>query len=230
MSKPTAIVLACFALGACSKDLTREVPDAGMPDASVTPRPVVFINPAPTQFTQGVADSVMNVTSIGDATFLTTGLPASAAAIWPDVLTCLQQMVMPYNVDVVDEDPGDVEHIEIALSGDPEDLGYSGAAGVAPVSSDCTGQPRGVAFAFAGVYSDDVEASCNNLGWLLGHTVGIDSLLHCPDVNTFLTGCGPKSFTDNDSECGEYAPRQCLCGGATQNAHQRMLIFYGPRE
>jgi len=230
--KRTVILLACIALCACSKDLAKQVPDAGVPDARMLPATsIVFINTSPTQFTPGELadiDSVTNVTGIIDKTASTTGLLATG--IWPDAVTCLREMLTPYNVVVVEDDPGDVEHIEIAVSNAPADIGLDFAtAGITSATEDCTGLRRGVAFAFD-VYPSSMEATCHNLGWLLGHTVGIDSLHHCPDVTTFLDGCGAKSFTDRESECGEYEARECLCGGTTQNSHQKMLDFYGPSQ
>ncbi len=215
---------------ACGDDDDAAVVDAAPPDADQSESGhIVFVNPNPTAFTAGEApDSVANVSAIVNGPVMTTGVPANAAAVWPEVVGCLEEMLAPYNVRVVEEDPGDIDHIEIAVSDDPTDIGSSaGVAGLAELT--CEPLPRGIAFAFAGVFGDSTQSSCENLGWLVGHTVGLDNLFHCPDVNTFLNGCGPKSFTDNDSPCGEFEARDCACGGTTQNSHQRMLDFYGPR-
>jgi len=231
--KRTVMFLACLALGACSaEDLADQVPDAGVPDARLLPpASIVFVNTSPTQFIPGdPADSVTNTSGIVTETLTTTGVVGKTLGVWPEAVTCLREMLTPYNVVVVEEDPGNVDHIEIAVSNDPSDLGLSGTTGIAPATPDCAGLQRGVAFAFD-LYGGDMKATCNNLGWLLGHTVGIDTLYHCPDVTTFLGGCGTdKSFTDNESECGEFEARECQCGGTTQNSHQKMLDFYGPRE
>lgn len=221
------MLLLCAA--ACSDDGTAATPDAAPSDASqISIGRIVFVNPNPTAFTAGMgSDSVTNITGMvtGDPT--TTGLPASAAAIWPEVLTCFRAMVAPYDIVVVDEDPGAVDHIEIAISNAFSDIGGDSPYVTSLAPTTCDPLPRGLAFLFAGAFDDSVQDNCNALGWLLAHTVGLDTAFHCPDVTTFLTGCGAKTFTDSDVECGEFEVIPCRCGGATQNSHQRMLEVYG---
>jgi MYXO-CTERM domain-containing protein len=44
---------------------------------------------------------------------------------------------------------------------------------------------------------------------------------------TYLTGCGVKSFQDIDAPCGEYGPRDCECGGASQSSYQKLVAEFG---
>jgi hypothetical protein len=230
-SKPQFGLLCILALAvapACSSDLLEGLADAGPPDATPrTPASIVFVNTSPTQFTPGTGtDSVTNITGIVSNIVSTTGV--TSTEIWSEAVTCLRNMLTPYHVVVVEEDPGDVDHIEIAVSNEAEDIGLSGNITGQAVGT-CSALPRGIAFAFDS-FPNDAESTCHSLGWLLGHTVGIDTLYHCADVTTYLAGCGPKSFTDRESECGEYEARDCQCGGTTQNSHQKMLDFYGPSQ
>ena len=60
------------------------------------------------------------------------------------------------------------------------------------------------------------------------HAWGLDHSYKCEDPMTYLEGCGEKNFVDGDFPCGEYSPRACDCGNATQNTYQHILGMFGP--
>lgn len=85
-----------------------------------------------------------------------------------------------------------------------------------------------MAFAFANAYSEDAQAICTAAAQVAAATFGLDHEHYCPDVMTFLTGCGDKSFTDHEAPCGAFEERDCACGGSTQNSYRKLLELLGP--
>jgi hypothetical protein len=60
------------------------------------------------------------------------------------------------------------------------------------------------------------------------HTYGLDHEVFAPDPMTYLEGCLPKTFAATTEDCGEGPPRDCLCGGTTQNSFDALLAMVGP--
>jgi cysteine-rich repeat protein len=132
----------------------------------------------------------------------------------------------PFGVTIVDADPGAVPHLELAIAGDPADLGFGSVGGNSPFN--CSFVDNGIAFAFANIFGDNPRAICEQAAQVSGSLAGLDHEFSCPDVMTFLSGCGDKSFTDADAQCGEFQARACACGGSTQNSFQTLSGLYGP--
>jgi len=147
---------------------------------------------------------------------------------WQEVVTQARTIFAPFNIEVTDEDPGDVDHDEAVVCGDGSEIGILGAGGVAPFSPTCDIIPNGISFTFPVVLGNSPRLIAEVIGQEAAHVWGLDHELLCEDPMTYLSGCGDKSFQDIDAECGEFDPRPCACGDPTQNSYQHILAAFGP--
>ena len=183
---------------------------------------VLYINPCADDctFTQGVDDSVANSTSVFDQT-RTLSAFAHGEATFGAVEQCIRNVLAPFNIAVTLTDPSPTPHIELVIAGTSAQAGFpSGSSGVAPFN--CGFIPGAPIFAFANSIGDDVETLCQTAMFQLGAIAGLEPLYHCPDVMSYLVGCGTKSFTNHASQCGAFTPATCICGGTTRNAFEVM--------
>lgn len=158
-------------------------------------------------------DSTVGEFAFSDATF------ARAAG-------CLRGVFARYDVSITTTDPGAAPRRELMLAGRAQDVGQPmGVQGVAPF----TGVPidNAIAFAFATDIGDDPDALCWIAASQIGHLYGLDDAHYCPDVMSYLAGCGVKSFTDVDAPCGEFADRTCASGAPTQNGDATLRLVIG---
>lgn len=194
--------------------------------------------------TPGVESSINNRSSIIRSTI---DLPAYPFGNFDQVVDCVRETYARFNVQIVTEDPGNVPHWENIVAGRPQDAGFQdGVGGVSPFT--CGIIDNAITYTFAEVYGGNVDAICWTIAQETAHAWGLDHEFLCADPMTYLTGCGlSKSFQDVDAPCGEFpadgpdpgttvgdsvgeAPRDCQCGGATQNSVQRILDVFGPAE
>lgn len=148
---------------------------------------------------------------------------------WDQVMACMRGLYADFDVTVTDVDPGDTPHVEVIVSGSPEDIGQSrGVAGIAPMA--CEPIDNAIVYAFAEAHGDDPVSICETAGQESAHAFGLDHEMLCEDIMTYLWGCGRKSFVDQDAPCGEYQERSCACGGDTQNSYQYLMSILGPSE
>jgi hypothetical protein len=150
-------------------------------------------------------------------------------ADWDALVTCVQRALSPYHVTVTDQpDPGEV-YMEVSVGGTRRDLGFERPIqGIGARRSDCGPLERGVAFVFsAALGEDDVPTLCWVTVHELGHLMGLDHSLACDETMSYLSGCGEKSFTDQDLMCGEGEERPCPCG-QTQNSDAHLRAVLGP--
>jgi len=144
---------------------------------------------------------------------------------WGELVECVRDVFADFDVYVTEEDPGDLEHIEVVVGGSGEDIGHPEAGGIAP--GTCSVLENAVVFVFAGD-STDLDRLCWTAGQEAGHAYGLDHVTFCDDIMTYDFTCASKDFTDVDAYCGEYVSRPCRCGGDTQNSHQLLLERLGP--
>lgn len=148
---------------------------------------------------------------------------------WDEVMACMRGLYAAFDVVVTDVDPGNTPHVEVIVSGSPQDIGQSeGVAGIAPMA--CEPIDNAIVYAFAEAHGDDPVSICETAGQESAHAFGLDHELLCEDIMTYLWGCGRKSFVDVDAPCGEYQERGCACGGDTQNSYQYLMSVLGPSE
>lgn len=145
---------------------------------------------------------------------------------WTFVRDCVADLFAPFNVYVTDIEPTSGDYVEAVVGGSPGQAGMPrGVGGVAPFSCDLI--PNAVVYAFADVYGNDVQGICETVAQEVAHAFGLDHEFLCEDPMTYLGGCGAKSFQDTYAQCGEFEPRECSCGGTSQNSVQMMLERLG---
>lgn len=186
----------------------------------------IFVNRHGGTYTSGDDDSSTNTSSIPGGT-ATVPAYSEGDAAWSTFFACVKKEFSPFNVDVVDVDPGNAPHIEAVIGGQPGDVGMgSGVGGVSPMTNDCALIERSIVFIFSDVFGDPT-VECEVAAQEIGHSIGMDHEYLCEDPMTYLSGCGHKTFQNKDVSCGEDAPRACMCT-QTQNSVQFMLDRLGP--
>jgi len=179
------------------------------------------------EYVPGPDDSGANQSSLVSQASTLSGFSYGDAS-WDAVFGCVRDTFAPFAITVTDEDPGTVEHLEVAIGGTPQQLGLSmGVGNVSPIT--CEGDrvvDAGIGFAFAAVFGDVPLELCWNAAQVAGSLLGLDREILVGDVMTYLPGSLPKAFLDEEATCGESTPRTCQCGGAsTQNSYQHLLAL-----
>lgn len=151
-------------------------------------------------------------------------------ATYQEVIDCVRQVYLPYNVDIVTEEPAGPHH-EAILAGVPGDLGLNPqVGGIAPAA--CSPIDNAISFSFAN-NGQDVLTMCWTVAQESAHAFGLpDHVFDCSDPMTYIPGCGTKFFRDEALPCGEFAlnDKPCRCGRSRQNSHQVLLDTFGPGE
>jgi hypothetical protein len=202
-----------------------EVGDAPVPTSHGSH--ILYVNPCwgGETFTSGFNDSRTNRSSIINGSKHLPQYPYGEAS-YQQVLSCVRDIMSPFNITVVGEDPGSTPHHEAAVCGHPNDAGFgSGTGGVAPFS--CGVIENSITYTFPEVYGGQTRAICETIAQEAAHGWGLDHEYLCADPMTYLNGCGAKSFQDEYVSCGEFSARNCQCGGATQNSVQHILQVFG---
>lgn len=157
------------------------------------------------------------------------GAFSGSDAQWAQIMSCVTDMYAPFRLAVTDVEPMDREYVESVVGGAPNEAGMSsGVGGVAPFA--CAVIPYAVVYTFSELYGDDVQGICETVAQEVAHAFGLDHAFLCSDPMTYLPSCGDKSFQDEWAACGEYEPRECSCGGTTQNSVQQMTQLFGPAD
>lgn len=145
---------------------------------------------------------------------------------WNQVVLESREIFAPFDIEVTDVDPSPMPHDEAVICGSGELAGFGGAGGVSPFTCDVIPSP--ITFTFPESLGDDPRTIAEVIAQEAAHAWGLEHEFKCEDPMTYLYGCGEKSFQDGDYPCGEYEPRACECGGASQNAYQYILDLFGP--
>jgi hypothetical protein len=187
-------------------------------DSGAPARAIVYLNRKGGTYRPGHDDAGANTSSI-IARAVTLPAWNVSDASWGRIKGCFEGLVDRWHVEVTDVDPGDVPHYEVVVAGRPADAGQpAGYAGVAPFSSSCRAMPTAVVFTFAELLASSNRTVCEVAVHEFAHAIGLDHEYLCADPMSYLHGCGDKSFQDVAAPCGEGSPRECLCGGDTQNS------------
>jgi uncharacterized protein (TIGR03382 family) len=174
----------------------------------------------------GDNDSIANTSTIVVAPSTLPDYPFGNES-WQEVFTHTRAIFAPFNIEITDEDPGEVDHDEAVVCGDGSEIGVS-AGGIAPFSPDCSIIPNAISFTFPVVLGNNPRLIAEVIAQEAAHVWGLDHAFLCEDPMTYLSGCGDKTFQDIDAECGEFEPRPCACGDPTQNSYQHILEAFGP--
>lgn len=187
---------------------------------------VLFLNRCADGLTinPGGGGSIANESEIVGGTINFPPFPYGDDA-WNQVMDVTRDLYAPFNITVTDVDPGNTPHDEAVVCGDGAMAGFAGAGGVAPFS--CGVIPNAITFTFADTLGNDPQLIAEVVGQESAHAWGLDHEYLCEDPMTYLSGCGNKTFQDIDAQCGEFSPRQCSCGGNTQNSYQWIVDTWG---
>jgi uncharacterized protein (TIGR03382 family) len=192
---------------------------------------VIYLNPClPDGCTVGPGfdDSTTDHSSIPNRTSHLAAYPWGQDS-WNNLVQCVKDMYGPFDVTVTDVDPGSAPHFELMVAGNGNDIGVPGAGGVAPFVP-CDGQLEDnvISFVFA-AQTQNADFLCWAAAQETSHVFGLDHELNAKDPMTYLSPPTKKpGFQDTASNCGEDTPRDCWCGGPTQNSYQYLMDTFGP--
>lgn len=183
----------------------------------------------------GQNDARVNTSSIAAGTSVLSEY-AGTQEQWDQTVACVRDLYAPYDVEVVEQDPGgEIFHHEAIVAGDPTEIGLqSSIGGIAP--SSCTPLNNVISFSFANSNfsrNQDVLTMCWTIAQESAHAFGLPNhVYHCMDPMTYLDGqCGKKYFRNKSLPCGEFnGVEPCNCSGATQNSHVELSAVFGPGE
>lgn len=185
---------------------------------------IMYLNPCPgdCSFSFGADDSVNDTSSLGSFTLSELQLSDMQ---FGEIAQCFENLFAPFDVRVVLEDPSPIRHTEVVIAGAGSEAGYPGVGGVAPFN--CGFIDNAPVFAFGNLFGSNLRVICEIAAQQAASSFGLDHHFFCPDVQTFLGDCGPKSFQNLDMPCGEFEERACSCGGSTENSFQVLGNTFG---
>ena len=178
----------------------------------------------------GPNDAIENTSSI-------IGQPLSLSAwnlgddAWDDLVLCVKLALDPFNVQVLDSDPGSVPHIEAILAGNDQEYNRFDVGGFAPIT--CEALDNAMVFVIANLTTFTAQSRCSIALMEIAHAWGLEHTLLCEDPMSYLNDCEAgygTSFVDDYAECGEYEPRACRCGvEPTRNSYSTLRDAFGER-
>src|SRR5678815_3601893 len=139
------------------------------------------MNRNPTTYAPGPGDSVANISGI-ITTEVTTEGPSISETMWRIAKNCMIDELAPYDIPVTDQDPGDVDHFEIAITDRGTEIGFDfGINGIAPFNCPADG-PREIAFVFWGPFGQPRQRQfCEQLLWTVAVSAGLTDSADCHD-------------------------------------------------
>jgi len=164
----------------------------------------------------GGDDSRTNTSSIPQSQRTLSAFPYG---YWDQLVACVQDTFAPFDIQITTQDPGNASHFEVMVGGTAAQLDPSlvGAGGVAPFIDCSTTADNVISFVFAQEVND-LEFLCGAVAQEAAHVWGLDHELDPADPMTYLDLGSSKRFQNSNAQCGEDTPRQCFCGGSTQNS------------
>jgi MYXO-CTERM domain-containing protein len=198
--------------------------------ADTSMSPILFVNRCfgGCSVSPGPNDARVNTSSIISGTVTLTEFMHDDA-VFDETIACLREAFLPYNVDIVTEDPGATPHHEAMLAGNPGEVGYpDNVGGLAPAA--CSPLNNVISYSFANTIGPSAVDLCWTVAQESAHAFGLPNhVLDCSDPLTYIGGCGQKFFRDKGFQCGDFDPEECRCfGGQEQNSHRTLLEVFGP--
>lgn len=177
----------------------------------------------------GADDSRTNRSSIPQTSVTLDPWP-HGDALWEDLVQCVRDTFLPFDIQIVTTNPGTAAHFEVMVGGSPLQLNpdLAGAGGVAPFVGCGASDDNVISFVFPSV-TTDLEYLCGAVAQEASHVWGLDHELNALDPMTYLQLGSLKRFQNDDALCGEElnAPRGCQCGGSTQNSYTYLGNLFG---
>ena len=198
---------------------------------------LIYLNRRGVVLTPGSNDSRSNQSSLIKET---VSIPAWKTSVsdWNEVVTCVKDMFLPFNVEITDNDPGDVSHVESVIGGLGANLGEpKSSLGLAPFNSTCDVIPNAIVFTFVESFESVTPRHvCEITVQEIAHAFGLDHQMLCTDPMSYLECDEPKMFQDEFSSCGEREERSCKvdgfydCGRTVQNSYQELSQKIGLKD
>lgn len=208
--------------------IVRQLVAPGDPHERVESR-TIYLNRSGISVTPGPNDARTNRSSLVGRPMTVPGWSASATA-WAQTVGCVDQMFSELDVTVVDEDPGDLPHIEAAVGGLASDLGMEGDwGGVSPFRADCSAVEGSIVFVFTDALPPVPRVVCEVIAQEVGHSFGLDHELLPADPMTYLAFDGARAFQDQVAACGEDEPRPCGLAAVPCRARQNSVALLRER-
>jgi hypothetical protein len=196
--------------------------------ADASPR-VIYLNRTGTTLQPGPNDSREGTSSLINQP---TTIEAwhTDDATWADTVTCFKEIYAPFNVTVIDYDPGpDIQHVEGVFGGAPAMFGVaSNSLGVSPFMTDCSMIESSIAFAFVDALPD-ARSICEVMAQEVAHSYGIDHEMLPSDPMSYFFHDGPRAFQDLYAPCGEFEARPCGVGGFVCRPEQNSFALLTER-
>lgn len=138
-------------------------------------------------------------------------------ALWSATVACVRDMFAPFEVQVVESDPGNVPHMEGVFGGTAQPFGAPlNTIALASHKSDCGVIENSIVFVFTDSIKQDAQFACELVAQALGHSYGLNRELLASDTMSTLPTTGPRTFQDQSAACGDTTPQPCC--GADQNS------------
>jgi MYXO-CTERM domain-containing protein len=191
----------------------------------------IYLNKNGVTLTPGVNDARINRSTVVTQQVAIAPWNVSAAT-WTSTVNCIREVFAPFNVNIVETDPGNVPHIEAVFGGTPTQLGLaSNLAGVSPFTADCAVIENSMVFAFtgSGAISTDSKLACEVMAQEIAHSYGLDHTLQSADIMTYLPHDGRRWFQNTNASCGEDKARPCGLNGSTCRAAQNSVAVLTER-
>lgn len=152
--------------------------------------------------------------------------------VWNKVVSCFKDVMAPYNVQVVEANPGSVNHFEIMVAGLPTDVGFpNNVGGVAPPGCS-TYIDNALVFDFAAVWGSGttcsqrcIEDICATAAQEIAHSWGgMDHVIVKEDPMTYYNSNSRKYFQNTAAQCGSdcvngKGPGNVTCSGTNLQSH-----------
>lgn len=152
---------------------------------------------------------------------------------WQQLVQCVKDTFIPFNVEVTTTDPGTAAHFEVMITGGSSTQlrPQLDAGGVAPFIGCGASDNNGLSFVFGGT-TGDLNFLCGAVAQEAAHVWGLDHEYNKDDPMTYLNLGSLKRFQNADAQCHDsnQPPNpvpECYCGNATQNSYQYLLQTFG---
>ncbi|MBA3541352.1 MAG: Ig-like domain-containing protein [Deltaproteobacteria bacterium] len=212
-----------------ARQLVAPGPGGGTSSALAQSR-IIYLNRTGVTLRPGANDARMNTSSVVGAQ--TVAIPAwdTDATTWSTTVACVRELFAPFDVTVVETDPGNVPHMEGVFGGSPQQVGLAAnVGGVSPFASDCSVLESSIVFTFTENLPNDARLACEIMAQEIAHSYGLDHELLDSDPMTYLAYDGNRSFKNTLAACGEDAERPCGINGTTCRVKQNSVLLLNER-